>query len=527
MIKQGCFFLLLVLSALAAQANQKYWLFFKDKGDTNNLSHALLSPDAIANRMQFKMASRQWTDFPVCASYVQSIENEGIVIVTKSKWLNAVSATLTAEQLTRVKQFAFVRSVQLIKSSLRIASETPPKQAKQNATAIDMMGGEAFMKAGLRGDKVKVGVIDAGYDNANHDSSLIHLFDNNQVVMVKDFLQPTHDTAFFKPMTKSDFHGTTVLINLAGNLKGTQPIQSGLGTHALFYLARTEDGDHESRKEEDLWIAAMEWMDSLGVRLISTSLGYAREMDNPAENYRTEDMNGHTSAISKAATIAVKEKGIFLVVAAGNEGHKEDWKIITTPADVEGVVSVGAVYANWQKAGYSSIGTDSVSFLKPNVATFSLSGTSFSAPAVAGFVACMMQYRPHLSADSLKSILYQSAHLYPFGNNFIGYGLPQAEVALDLMNGRVKATRTKPIKVIGESVTLTIDQPEIAPMVVFHKKDHQIVVSQEELKITNVKRFWQKVFLIKNQHNVIVLKRQKGIVFSTLQVGLTVFEFEW
>jgi subtilisin family serine protease len=527
MVKQWCCLLLLVLSALAAQANQKYWLFFNDKGDTNQIHAALLSPDAVANRVKFKMATRQWTDFPVCNTYIQLIEKEGIVIVSKSKWLNAVSAVLTDEQLTKVKQFAFVRSVQLIKHSLRIASETPSKQVKQFATAIDMMGGEAFIKAGLNGSKVKVGVIDAGYDNANHDSSLIHLFDRNQVVMVKDFLQPSHDTAFFKPMTKSDFHGTTVLINLAGNAKGPRPIQSGLGTQALFYLARTEDGDHESRKEEDLWIAAMEWMDSLGVRLISTSLGYAREMDNPAENYQIADMNGHTSAISKAATIAVKEKGIFLVVAAGNEGHKEDWKIITTPADVEGVVSVGAVYANWQKAGYSSIGYDSVRFLKPNVATFSLAGTSFSAPAVAGFVACMMQHRPGLSSDSLKSILYQSSHLYPYGNNFIGYGLPQAEVALHLMNGMDKAAMTKPIKVVGESVTFTIDQPEITPIVVFHKKNHQIVAYQEELKITNVRSFWQKLFLMKSKHNVIVIKRQKGILFSTLQVGLTIFEFEW
>ena len=166
-------------------------------------------------------------------------------------------------------------------------------------------------------------------------------------------------------------------------------------------------------------------------------------------------------------------------------------------------------------------------FLKPNVATFSLAGTSFSAPAVAGFVACMMQHRPGLSSDSLKSILYQSSHLYPYGNNFIGYGLPQAEVALHLMNGMDKAAMTKPIKVVGESVTFTIDQPEITPIVVFHKKNHQIVAYQEELKITNVRSFWQKLFLMKSKHNVIVIKRQKGILFSTLQVGLTIFEFEW
>lgn len=526
-MKYFVFILFYYIVALPTQASNKYWIYFKDKGDTSKICAPLLSPDGIANRITFQLSTRQWTDFPVNNQFIHQIEQLGTSIIVKSKWLNAVSAILNETQLQQVKSLAFVSKVQHIKSNLKPASDTPPKAVKKYASSIDMMQAESFVAAGLDGSNVKLGVIDAGFDNADKDSNLVHLFKKKNIRFTKDFLQPSHDTAFYQAVTKSDFHGTEVLLNLAGNSKGNKPIQFGLATNAQYYLARTEDGDHESRKEEDLWIAAMEWMDSLGVRLISTSLGYARDMDNPDENYKIAEMNGKTSAISKAASIAVNEKGIFLVVAAGNEGHKSDWKIITTPADVEGVVSVGAAYANWQKAGYSSVGYDSVPFIKPNLSTFSLTGTSFSAPAVAGFVACMMQKNPLLKSDSIKTLLYQSAHLYPYGNNYIGFGMPLADVAWSLLSGIPNRKTYKPIKITGESVTINIEQPDIHPILAFHKKDYRTVINQEELKTTNQKTFWEKIFFIKNKKHIVTLVRQKGIAFTTLQIGLTVFEFEW
>lgn len=526
-MKKNILLFLLLINTLYAFASDRYWIFLKDKGDTSQIKSALLSNDCIQNRIKFQIPLRQITDFPVNKNYIQAIENKGVKIRTKSKWLNAVSAELTLSQFQEIKALTFVIGIQKINTQLKTASETPKNKAKQYATSLTMMNGEVFINAGIDGSGVKVGVIDAGFDNANNDSSLIQIFNKKQVKATRDFLQPEHGTEFYKAATKSDFHGAEVLRHLSGNSSKLQPIQQGLATNANLYLARTEDGDHESRKEEDLWITAIEWMDSLGVRLVSTSLGYAEGMDKPEDNYTTSEMDGNTSRVSKAAQIAVNQKGMFLVVAAGNEGHKSDWRIVATPGDTKEVVSVGAVYSNYLKAGYSSIGSDLVDFIKPNVATFSDNGTSFSAPAVAGFVACMMQKNPNISSDSLKSILYKSSHLYPFANNYIGNGIPQAEIALQLLEGKNILENKKPIKVDGESVSLSLDKKDVFPLIAFYKKDNRIVVLQEEPTIINERTFWQKLLGKKSEIYKIEIKRQEGVKFTTLQIGFTVFEFEW
>ena len=56
-------------------------------------------------------------------------------------------------------------------------------------------------------------------------------------------------------------------------------------------------------------------------------------------------MDGNTAIISRAAKIAVEKKGMIIVNSIGNEGNK-DWKYVVAPADVEGVISVGATKKN-------------------------------------------------------------------------------------------------------------------------------------------------------------------------------------
>jgi len=48
----------------------------------------------------------------------------------------------------------------------------------------------------------------------------------------------------------------------------------GAANQARFLLAKTEFTPTETRVEEDHWVAAVEWADSIGVDIISSSLGY-------------------------------------------------------------------------------------------------------------------------------------------------------------------------------------------------------------------------------------------------------------
>ena len=68
-------------------------------------------------------------------------------------------------------------------------------------------------------------------------------------------------------------HGTSTLSLIGGFYEG-QLI--GPAFNADFILAKTENTESETPIEEDNWIAAMEWADSIGVDVTSTSLTYLR-----------------------------------------------------------------------------------------------------------------------------------------------------------------------------------------------------------------------------------------------------------
>ena len=107
---------------------------------------------------------------------------------------------------------------------------------------------------------------------------------------------------------------------MIGGFKPGQIIGPAYGSN--FILAKTENTDSESPIEEDNWIAAMEWADSIGVDVTSTSLGYLAFDDSVSQySYTWQNMDGKTTRITKGALLAAR-KGIVVVNAAGNEGDR-------------------------------------------------------------------------------------------------------------------------------------------------------------------------------------------------------------
>lgn len=258
----------------------------------------------------------------------------------------------------------------------------------------------------------------------------------------------------------------------------------------------------------------MEWMDSLGVRLINTSLGYAVNMDDPADNYKQEDMNGNTTRITKAAQMAVDEKGIFLVVSAGNEGGNVNWRIVSAPADAKGVLSVGATNSDFlTRNWYSSIGPDFNPYLKPNVSAYSPNGTSFSAPAVTGFMACLIEKDSTLDNKALMRIVENSGHLYPYGNNFLGYGVPQADKALKMIEDSTVVVERNELVTDKDRVELVFKKnARKGKAVVFHKANQTRVTLQETLALKKRR---------------LLLVRKPGENYSTVQYENQVIEVIW
>lgn len=472
---------LFCLFVLVGQAQPKYWILLRDKEP--NAAPAL-SPQRIQQR-EFQQLSIDDTDRPVSAAYLAQLQQQGVRPVCQSRWLNAVSARLTPTQLERVRLLPFVQGIQPIDPALVITSLNVPANP-QLAPVMTQIQAPDFAQAGLTGRFVTIGVIDAGFFGADSANALKHVFAREGVKRVRDYVneKKTHDNLFRTFETMSDFHGTEVLAAIAGN-DPTENMQFGLATDATFYLARTDQGNREYRGEEDNWVAAMEWMDSLGVRLINTSLGYAKGMSNPKENYEPSQMDGHTSLISRAAQIASDKKGMLIIVSAGNEGEDRSWRIISTPADAQGVLAVGATNARlWNRIGYSSIGPEGLPYLKPNVSCFSLYGTSLSAPVITGFAACVMQANPKLTNREVMDIIEKSSHLYPYGNNYVGYGVPQASRALALLRHQELPSTSRMVRATGKNIKIPVTTSE-AIVSLFHKRDATHVIYQETGKVSD------------------------------------------
>jgi len=305
---------------------------------------------------------------------------------------------------------------------------------------------------GVPGGGVLMAFFDGGFrlDHAVYK----RLRDKSQVIATHDFVDGDTSVADPEaaaddpdsPYYKNDRHGSQALSLAAAYAPG---VYVGTAYGAAFALARTEDEAVESRVEEDYWAAAVVWAEGVGANIISSSLGYRGGHTDPADDYRYSDMDGATAIISQAAAGAV-ERGVIAVCSIGNEGVNVSGTL-TAPADVDGVVSVGAVTRNQTIAYFSSTGPTYDGRMKPEVvapgsevpvpepyskdrASYTIvNGTSFSAPIVSGIMALILQARPGISPAAAKERLYASCSFAPGQNiadNKFGYGIPNAALAV-------------------------------------------------------------------------------------------------
>ena len=153
-------------------------------------------------------------------------------------------------------------------------------------------------------------------------------------------------------------------LSLIGGFYEGQLIGPAFG--ADFILTRTENTDSETPIEEDNWIAAMEWADSIGVDVTSTSLGYIG-FDPPYTSYTWQDMDGNTCRITNGADYAVS-LGIFVVNSAGNEGY-DVHNTLGAPADGDSVIAIGSVNSSGSRSNFSSVGPTVDGRIKPDLMT--------------------------------------------------------------------------------------------------------------------------------------------------------------
>jgi subtilisin family serine protease len=273
-------------------------------------------------------------------------------------------------------------------------------------------------------------MMDAGFDLLAHQA-----FSSMNIIATWDFVNGDPDVENGSDMGDGS-HGTATLSIIGGFFEG-QLI--GPAYDADFILAKTENTDSETPIEEDNWIAALEWADSIGVDITSTSLGYL-DFDPPFPSYTWQDMDGNTARITIGADLAVG-LGIFVVNSAGNGGLvSPPENTLGAPADGDSVLAAGSVNSSGSRSSFSSVGPTFDGRIKPDLMAMGSStyhacnsssgcysgfggGTSYSCPLIAGASALILEADPSLTPMELMTVLktYSSRSSNP--DNLMGWGI--------------------------------------------------------------------------------------------------------
>ena len=414
--------------------------FFVQFTDKTGSEQIALSQAALNKRAERNIAIDS-LDYAVSPAYMDSLEALGVHIYHSSRWMNGACIETDSNTIQRIAQWTFVDTIYLT----RQRDESAPQNAGvfgDPAEAIRRRGEETtwlsdpqteqlqlhlLHEAGFHGQGITMAIVDGGFQNVDTLSA----FD-----AVRDQILGIYDTTDDSdPITGSTGnHGVKCFSTIAAITADYQ----GAATAANYYLIRSEEHQTESPKEMDNWVAAIELADSLGVDILSSSLGYAM-FDDDRHTLTYADMNGQTTRCSRAATIAA-EKGMLVIVAAGNEGNKA-WHYISAPADADNILTVGAVNIHDSIAAFSSWGPTADGRVKPEVcATGSQTalinplnnsviygnGTSFACPIIAGMAACLWSAMPHATNMEIRERIIQSADRYTQPHDQYGYGIPNA-----------------------------------------------------------------------------------------------------
>ncbi|GIV23673.1 MAG: peptidase S8 [Bacteroidia bacterium] len=380
-------------------------------------------------------------DVPIPSAWIDSLSHYG-KIWGVSRWLNAALIEVpaggrlpTGGYIHCVVPFVRVRPAIGVSSlsSFRGAKVSPKVTVPVNALQLDQLKLSSLHDLGYTGQGIRVAILDAGFPYMDQIPAFQRVFREGRYLGGYDFV--AGDSTVFG----DNSHGTQVASVIVGYDDSVGYIGGAPGVSVL--LARTENALSESRIEEWNWARAAEWVDSIGVHIIQSSLGYST-FDDPAENYTYPDMNGHTAITTQAALLAAR-KGILVVTSAGNEGNTS-WRYITAPADADSVLAVGAIGSSGQLAPFSSRGPTTDGRIKPDVVALGwgtyviglsgqpqqASGTSFSAPLITSLAACLWQAFPTASAQEIRQAILASADRYASPDTLYGYGLPNGERAL-------------------------------------------------------------------------------------------------
>lgn len=268
-------------------------------------------------------------------------------------------------------------------------------------TSVPKISTPKVWELGLRGQGVKIAVIDTGIDTAHPDFT-------GRIVATASFVSDS--------VEDDNGHGTHVASTVAGSGAKSNGKYIGVSPEASLYVAKVLRADGGGSMSGVM--AGIEWavLDQ-NVQIINLSLGGVGSCDG-------------TDALSVMCDEAVTQAGVVVCVAAGNTGPDE--RTVGSPGCARRVITIGAMDDNDRIANFSSRGPTADGRVKPDIVFpgvnivaaqaqgtqmgqvvaegyVSANGTSMATPHASGVAALMLQANPELTAEQVKTLMLAGA----------------------------------------------------------------------------------------------------------------------
>lgn len=312
-------------------------------------------------------------------NFLNSAERNGIRILGKNDILNALRLGVENEDMAnRIRGLAGSDSSFDYNYIVAAPVNPSPSPTGRSGTPFE---NQALEWLGVPKDHedwgkgITIAVLDTGVSG--------HFILGDKSIERKTLIESTDN-----PDSEYNGHGTAIASILIG--------EDGLGIAPAADLISIQVMDSDGLGDSfTLAEGIIEAVDS-GASVISMSLG----------SY------GYTRVLENAVAYALS-KNVAMVASAGNDGTNA----VPYPAQFEGVIGVGAIDADSQRAEFSNY-SPAVDIAAPGVGVFaawgeeqwiSFSGTSAAAPYVSGSIAATLSLNPRLNPIEAADLLFQYA----------------------------------------------------------------------------------------------------------------------
>ena len=402
-------------------------------GNINSANNLISQPNFIGLQI---INNTLWANV-----FVTIKDTSGIILVgtkeEKREWVNRKIELMTKETEKVLNDYSGQNFILLGKTSgsfgMKVTKEGFDKLINdlrieevswvQNKPEFNLKESIPLIKAndtwalGYNGSGIKVCVIDTGIDTDNLDLK-------NRIVAQKCYNSDNHCPNNQNNDTSAEDaygHGTRV----AGVIASQDDIYQGIAYGVKLYIVRVtnNNGNFSSSPFVDIW-NAIDWCRNQNVDVISMSFRFGPYSEENCPNDLTTPMyNAYNSEIT-------------LVASSGNDAKNNQTGY---PACSPLTLSVGGSYdagtgsqqANWDTctdyplkdtvACWSNTDTN-LDLVAPGAmitttamggGTVDVTGTSYSAPMVAGAVALLLEKNSSLTPEDIRSLLYNTGVWVP------------------------------------------------------------------------------------------------------------------